>query len=508
LSIERWRSILENFKRALQTQAGISSGRRMLMPTHDECIEGENIGELAWCALPEENGSEAKRAILARTLAGECVRLVPDVGPEDMVTPVLLQLNNLSDQDYASVQHCSCFGARRLIVVLAPHLSAEPDVGWRLIALGASEVLEWQALLSRPAALAARLRRWREIDEIVASPLVRENLIGVSPTWMAMLRKVVEVARCTTAPVVLLGESGTGKEMLARLIHTLDQRPDKRDLIVLDCTTVVPELSGSEFFGHDRGAFTNAHNTREGAFALADRGTLFLDEVGELPPLLQAQLLRVVQEGTFKRVGSNAWQRTNFRLVCATNRDLWGEVSGGGFRRDLYYRLAGWVFRVPSLRERRDDVLPLARHFLSKAYPELSPEAFGLGVSAYLTRRDYPGNIRDLRQLVLRIGARHVGEGPIGFADIPEDERPEVPLPPLPWPDLEFEQAVGRAVSLGLGLKEISRAASETAVRLAMRSSGSLHNAARCLGVTDRALQMRQAAATTGRIAEVRARLN
>jgi transcriptional regulator with GAF, ATPase, and Fis domain len=289
--------------------------------------------------------------------------------------------------------------------------------------------------------------------------------------------------------------------MLARLIHTLDSRADKRELIVLDCTTVMPELSGSEFFGHDRGAFTNAHAPRDGAFALAHRGTLFLDEVGELPPSMQAQLLRVVQEQTFKRLGSNAWQRTEFRLVCATNRDLGDGVLQGSFRRDLYYRLAGWVFRIPNLSDRREDILLLAQHFLANASSELGEAGLTSSVSAWLQARDYPGNIRDLRQLVLRIGARHVGDCPIGLADIPEDERPTTaPLAP-PWPDPQFEESIERAVSIGLGLREISRAASEVAVRAAMRSHLSLREAARSLGVTDRALQLRQAAARNIRTA-------
>src|SRR5262249_44123862 len=154
-------------------------------------------------------------------------------------------------------------------------------------------------------------------------------------------------------------------ELLARLIHELNAATKERSLVVVDCTTIVPELSGSEFFGHERGAFTGAVAARDGAFALADGGTLFLDEIGELPSHLQAQLLRVIEEGTYKRVGGNAWQRTNFRLVCATNRDLPRLVEAGKFRGDLYFRIASWVFRIPPLSERIEDILPLARHFLA-----------------------------------------------------------------------------------------------------------------------------------------------
>jgi transcriptional regulator with GAF, ATPase, and Fis domain len=151
--------------------------------------------------------------------------------------------------------------------------------------------------------------------------------------------------------------------MVARLIHNLDSRPGKGNLVVLDCTTVVPSLSGSEFFGHDRGAYTGAVLERKGAFELADGGTLFLDEVGELPAPMQAELLRVVQEGTFKRVGSNLWRKSEFRLICATNRNLEEEQEVGTFRSDFYYRIAGWKLRLPSLRERPDDIVALFLHF-------------------------------------------------------------------------------------------------------------------------------------------------
>src|SRR5678816_4688946 len=139
---------------------------------------------------------------------------------------------------------------------------------------------------------------------------------------------------------LIAGESGTGKELVARLIHALDRREPKGPFVVLDCTTVSPELAGSEFFGHERGAFTTAVTAREGAFAMADGGTLFLDEVGELPLALQAELLRVIQERVYKRVGSNTWKQADFRLVCATNRDLAAEEAKGNFRLDLFHRIA------------------------------------------------------------------------------------------------------------------------------------------------------------------------
>jgi transcriptional regulator with GAF, ATPase, and Fis domain len=310
-----------------------------------------------------------------------------------------------------------------------------------------------------------------------------------------VLRQTIEVASFTDASILVSGESGTGKELVARLIHTLDVRRKKHDLIILDCTTIVPELSGSEFFGHERGAFTGAVATRDGAFALADGGTLFLDEVGDLPLALQAELLRVVQERTYKRVGSNTWQKTDFRLVCATNRDLQHETSQGRFRGDFYYRIASWTCKLPSLRERPEDILPLAYHFLQQLRSDTELPEMDQAVRDYLVQRSYPGNVRDLKQVVSRMSYRHVGPGPITAGDIPEEERPRAEPGAREWRDGHFELAIRRAVTIGVGLKEISQSAADVAIQIAVRdANGNLPRAARQLGVTDRALQMRRAA--------------
>jgi transcriptional regulator with GAF, ATPase, and Fis domain len=258
----------------------------------------------------------------------------------------------------------------------------------------------------------------------------------------------VKVALFTDASILLTGETGTGKELVARLIHTLRQDQKKRDLVVLDCTTIVSELSGSEFFGHERGAFTGAIAPRDGAFGLADGGTLLLDEVGELPLTLQAQLLRVIQERTYKRVGGNEWRQTNFHLICATNRDLLEEVKQGAFRSDLYYRIATVTIKLPSLRERSEDILLLARHFIKQLRPNEEPYDIDEAVCEYLLKRYYPGNVRDLKQLVSRIIYRHVGSGPITVGDVPDEERPSMDFSQTDWRDLSFECAIRRALSM------------------------------------------------------------
>ena len=309
------------------------------------------------------------------------------------------------------------------------------------------------------------------------------------------MRHVVEIAMFGDASVLILGESGTGKEEVARLIHELDPNPEKGRLVTLDCATVVPELSGSEFFGHERGAFTGAISGRDGALALADKGTLFLDEVGELPLTLQAQLLRAVQEHAYKRLGGNTWQRAEFRLVCATNRDLEDDMLSGRFRRDFFHRIASNTCRLPPLRDRQDDIVGLSMHFLQQLRPGDALELDDV-VRDYLFRRAYPGNVRELRHLMIRLAQRHAGHGPVTAGAIPPDERPASDAREAreDWRDRLLPTVVRRALATGAGLKEIGQATTETAIRLAIADEdGNLQRAARRLGVTDRALQLRRA---------------
>ena len=397
------------------------------------------------------------------------------------------------------VQTCSRNGLDRLLAIATTGSALANGHGWRLLQAGAADVLVWNPSPTRapfnPAQMvAARLERWQAVDAVLASPLVRNSLIGDSRAWITVLRQVVEVARFTDSAVLITGETGTGKELVARLIHTLDARRNQHDLVITDCTTIVPELSGSELFGHERGAFTGAVAMREGAFSLAHGGTLFLDEVGELPLGMQVQLLRAIQERTYKRVGSNVWREADFRLVCATNRDLLQEAAQGHFRSDLYYRLANWTFKLPALRERIEDVIPLARHFMAELHPRHEPPELDQSVQEYLLTRTYAGNVRDLRSLAYRIMYRHVGTGPITIGDIPIDERPGNVGEPADWQTPALEQAVHYAFTGGAGLKAIRHAAEEAAIRIALaEEAGNLPRAARRLGVTDRALQMRRA---------------
>lgn len=379
-----------------------------------------------------------------------------------------------------------------------------PDGGWTLPGGGLADVVRWSGDDGLGAQVAARLARWRRVDAAMASPSPAGALVGGAPAFRTVLGEAVEAALFTDAAVLVTGESGTGKELVARLVDRLDPRTGARGPVVVDCTNVVPELSGSEFFGHERGAFTGAVGQREGAFALADGGTLFLDEVGELPPVLQAQLLRVIQEGTYKRVGGNAWHRTRFRLVCATNRDLAAMVRAGGFRADLYHRLAGVTLHLPPLRERIEDVLPLARHFAAEhaagagdAPGADGGPAFDRAVERWLQSRDYPGNVRELRQVVARLMQRWVGVGPVTVGCIPQQDRAAAPGAAEAGGGATLKAGVRRALADGAGLKDVGRLAEDAAFRIALEESGSLRDAARRLGVTDRALQLRRKAAAS-----------
>lgn len=408
--------------------------------------------------------------------------------------PVICFCDEFSFGVCERVKELSEGGVERVLAIASSDAPLSQSDTWQLLNAGASDVVIWNRSHDSMAAVASRLDRWASVDELVESPAVQTTLVGQSPVWKKTQRQIVELAHFTDSPLLILGESGTGKELVAQLVHALDAR-DKRtgEFVVLDCTTTVPDLSGSEFFGHERGAFTGAVQARDGAFALADKGTLFLDEVGELPLPLQAQLLRAVQEHTYKRVGGNAWQATDFRLICATNRNLHETVQQGGFRHDLYHRIATWIVTLPPLRERRQDILPLARHFMQQLRPDGQARDFDPAVRHYLMQREYPGNVRELRQVVARMMDRHVGGGPITVGDIPEGDRPRTDQS-NDWRDEAFERVIHHALLRGAKLKEIGRNAEETAVRLALSDEqGNLQRAATRLGVSDRALQMRRA---------------
>ena len=448
----------------------------------------------AW--VTDTAGDRSRVASLRDGLAGAGV-VTTTTAEDDVPGVVLVDSDGAGDVVTDIADH----GRRQVVVVVDDHRRDDQRV-WDLLRRGAADVVPWAQ--ATPARVAARLERWQVVDEVLASPQVRAQLVGDSPAWRRSLRSVVELAKFSAAPILLTGETGTGKELAARLVHHVCATRPQEGMVVVDCTTVVPTLSGDEFFGHERGAYTGATAARDGAFAAADGGTLLLDEVGELPVTIQAELLRVIQEGTYKRLGSNTWRRTTFRLVSATNRSLLSEEQAGRFRRDLYYRLAAGTVALPPLRERRDDVVPLFRHFLGELMDGPAPE-LDSAVADMLTARDYPGNVRDLSQLAHRVHTRYVGPGPVSPGDVPPEDWPATAARPavisLPdtgdddRPEVAFEHAARAALASGLDYRQIRDLASDAAIDVAVADAGgNVTHAAGRLGVTGRALQLRRAA--------------
>lgn len=415
--------------------------------------------------------------------------------PYESMTPGILVINKASEQVYNFLIENSQQGLARILILDISEDEVLKTDGWDLLNAGAADILKWENGKIDLENIVARINRWKAVNSLLNSDLVTKNLIGQSNKWRLALCQIIETAYFTETPILITGESGTGKEIVARLIHTLDQRKNKQDLVVVDCTTIVPELSGSEFFGHERDAFTGAASVRDGAFALANNGSLFLDEVGELPLRLQAELLRVVQEQTYKKVGANNWETTKFRLISATNRELMKMQEEGKFRSDFYYRIACWKCKLPAIRERREDIIPLAEYFVKEFCKEKEPPRIDDSVLEYLSNREYPGNIRDLKQLIYRIMCSHVGNGTLTIGSIPVDERPSVKSTIRNnWYNESTDAIMRRAIQSGIGLKEISRTVESAVVRIAVNDeNGNLQRAAIKLGVTDRALQIRRA---------------
>ena len=228
------------------------------------------------------------------------------------------------------------------------------------------------------------------------------EIVGSSAALRQVLRQI-ELVAPSDAAVLILGETGTGKELIARAVHQHSRRRDK-PLVRVNCTSIPKDLFESEFFGHAKGAFTGAIKDRAGRFEVASGGTLFLDEVGEIPLELQSKLLRVLQEKCYERVGEDRTRQADVRIVAATNRDLKKEVAAGCFREDLYYRLNVFPLQVAPLRERKEDIPVLATHFVELLIKELgcpNPKLTRAGIET-LQSYDWPGNIRELRNVIER----------------------------------------------------------------------------------------------------------
>jgi DNA-binding NtrC family response regulator/tetratricopeptide (TPR) repeat protein len=350
----------------------------------------------------------------------------------------------------------------------------------------------------------ARIRRALSLEDAASPPrpgpdadaLEASGIIGRNARLRRVLSLIDRVAG-VSQPVLIRGPSGSGKELIADAIHRAGPRRD-RPFLKINCAAMHEELLLSELFGHEKGAFTGAHQARKGRFELADGGTLFLDEIGDVSPKVQVALLRVLQQQEFERVGGNKTLRVDVRVICATNRNLEEMIAGGDFREDLYYRLKGVMLEVPSLGERLDDLPELVEHFLQKAATErseprrrLAPEVMNV-LSAY----PWPGNIRELEHVIQSLSLFARGET-IEVADLEHHPEllagqahrvtPETGSPVVQTPTDDGEAPpdfFGLARSTGLSLKDLKREVEVQCIRRALEEAdGNISEAARLLGM-------------------------
>ena len=363
------------------------------------------------------------------------------------------------------------------IRILAPQVPVILMSGWgsidlavRGMRLGAFDFITkpWNnLLLLKRVATAIEIAPAHCGDDAVGSGGVEFGIIGKSPLLADVLATVRRVAP-TDAPVLITGENGTGKELVAKMVHSLSVRA-AGPFVKVNLGGMSQSLFESEMFGHVRGAYTGAHADRQGRFAVADKGTVFLDEIGDLDQSCQVKMLRVLQEHTFEPLGSSRSVRSDFRTVSATNADLTAMVEARTFREDLFYRINLITVKLPALRERREDIPLLARHFAGAT--EFSPKAMEL-----LSRLPYPGNIRELKNLVERLSiiyggdGRRVEAGDVSAATGSEAQRPRL------------------SDDAAMSLEATERAAIERAMATA---GGNLTRAAEILGITRQSLYRR-----------------
>jgi DNA-binding NtrC family response regulator len=319
----------------------------------------------------------------------------------------------------------------------------------------------------------------------------RPPLVGESPAMRTIYEMVARVAD-SPSTVLITGESGTGKELIAKALHRGSSRRDK-PLIKVNCAAIPKDLVESELFGYERGAFTGAVSSKPGRFELADGGTLFLDEIGEVPVEMQVKLLRALQESEFERVGGIKTIRVDVRLIAATNRDLKALIAEGRFREDLFYRLAVVPIALPPLRERREDIPLLVRHFIEKYDQRLGKRVEGVDAEAMdlMCGYPWPGNIRELENLMER--SVLFADGPIIHAAVLPDSLREA-APGAPVAPVGALGAI--AAPSGASMKEIVRQAQadlerELIARALDETGGNVTRAAKRLQISRKSLQVK-----------------
>ena len=325
--------------------------------------------------------------------------------------------------------------------------------------------------------------RHRLISSNGGSPYESDiDLVGRSGAFIEVMKQVGRVAG-TTLPVLLTGESGTGKEVVASALHRRSDRASK-PFVAVNCGAIPADLIESELFGHMRGAFTGAERDRPGLWEEANGGTVFLDEITETSPAFQVKLLRTLQKGEIRRVGSNRELQVDVRVIAASNRDVEEEVNSGRFRQDLFYRLNAVSIVLPPLRDRREDILPLAKSFAERVFSLSSPVTFSGEALQLLERYSWPGNIRELENAVVRAAA--LCDSIIRPQDLPEHVRAyrEGTDPHIETPATEAHTIL--AADEWPALADVE---GRYVARVLVRTSGNKQAAARMLGVDRKTLQ-------------------
>jgi DNA-binding NtrC family response regulator len=364
------------------------------------------------------------------------------------------------------------------------------DTAIRAVKLGAFDYITKpfdvdQLILSVQKALAERALRSEvaRLRDEVTRTYRWGNIIGKSPAMQEVFALIRRLSG-SSASVLITGASGTGKELIAKAIHFNSPRRDQ-PYVAINCAAIPDTLLESELFGYKRGAFTDARSDRAGTFVEAHGGTIFLDEIAELPPALQAKLLRVLQEGEIRPLGAARSEKVDVRIVAATNRNLEASLESGAFREDLYYRLNVIHMHLPALRDRGEDILPLAEHFLARAAGKAGKEirAFHESAKKALLGYGWPGNVRELENVVERAVA--LAEGPL----IRDDELPagvrERRAQEVDQDSLGVQDSLGAALARGLTLDELER---EYIKRVLAAEGGNKTRAAQRLGLDRKTL--------------------
>jgi len=386
---------------------------------------------------------------------------------------IILRLSPEETDDLRPLREIRNFDPLIEVILAGPPLPVNKTV--EAVNLGAADYVvepfdgeDILAILDRIREKADLRRQTYRLEKQLAEKYVFEGMVGRSAVMLELFSLIERLAKFSS-PVLIQGATGTGKEMVARALHRLSPRRERK-LVVCDCTSIPESLFESELFSYERGAFTGADKAKPGIFEDSDGGTLFLDEIGDIPPIIQTKLLRVLEEHRFRPLGSNAFIEIDVRVICATNKNLRALISEGLFREDLFHRINLAEINLPALRERRDDILMLANHFLETSSRKFKKDVRGISQRAkrILANYDYPGNVRELENLIERAVMLST-EAFVDIKDLPEPvviaseraENDEREARPYPFAEMTLEDIEKKHIG------EILKAAGHNKVKAA-----------------------------------------